>query len=95
MAEIIALIFIARYIGRLAAQKGLNPTRWRIYSIAAWIIFELIGFMVALFIFTPDNLFSIAMVGLMFGVTSFFLIRTKLQNLPDRDIEDDINNIGS
>ena len=94
MLEIIALIFITREIGKLAEAKGLKPVKWKIYMVLSWIGLEMLGFIVALMFFSPDNLFSIMMVGLMFAITSYFLIKSKLNSLPDRGIDEDINNLG-
>ena len=94
MLEIIALIFMTRDIGKLAASKGLKPLTWKIYTVLAWIVFEIWGFMVALMFFEKDNLFSIMMVGLMFAVTSYFLIKARLNKLPDNRFDDDIENLG-
>lgn len=85
MLEIIALIFITREIGRLANQKGLKPLTWKIYMVLGWIIFEVTGFIFALMVFDKNNLFSIMMVGLMFAITSYFLIKNRLNQLPDKE----------
>ena len=95
MLEIIALIFMTRDIGKIAASKGLKPGTWKIYTVLAWIIFEIWGFMIALMFFEKDNLFSIMMVGLMFAVTSYFLIKARLNKIPDNRFDDDIENLGS
>ena len=94
MLEIVVLIFITREIGRLATRKGLPSLRWKIYTVVAWIAFEIVGFIISLFFFAPDNYFSIMMVGLMFAVTSYFLIKSKLNKMPDEDTNNDIDNIG-
>ena len=94
MLEIIALIFITREIGKIAASKGLKPLTWKIYTVLAWIIFEIWGFMVALIFFDKDNLFSIMMVGLMFAITSYFWIKARLNKIPDNRLDDDINKMG-
>lgn len=94
MLEIIALIFITRDIGKIAELKGLKPWKWKLYTVLAWIIFEIWGFIIALMIFDKSNLFSIMMVGLMFAVSSYFLIRARLNKIPDNGFEDDINNLG-
>ena len=92
MIEIIALIFLTREIGKLAHDKGLKPVTWKIYTIISWIISEIIGIMVGLMIFSKDNLFSIAMVGIAFAITSYFIIKAQLNKLPDY-FDDDINDI--
>lgn len=95
MLEIIALIFITRDIGKIAAAKGLKPGTWKIYTVLAWIIFEIWGFMIALMFFDKENLFSIMMVGLMFALTSYLLIKARLNKIPDNRFDDDIENLGS
>ena len=94
MLEIIALIFITREIGKIAAAKGLKPLNWKIYTVLAWIIFEIWGFMIALMFFDVTNYFSIMMVGLMFALTSYVWIKARLNRLPDNRFDDDINRMG-
>ena len=43
MLEIIALIFLTREIGKIATKKGLKPVTWKIYTVIAWIVSEIIG----------------------------------------------------
>jgi len=93
MLEIIALIFLTKEIGKLAYDKGLKPLTWKIYTIVGWIISEIIGIIVGILIFGQDNLFSIVMVGIAFAITSYYIIKTQLNKLPD-DFDDDINRIG-
>lgn len=94
MLEIIALIFMTREIGRIAARKGLKPLTWKIYTIVGWIASEIFGALVGLMIFGKDNLVSVILVGILFAVTSFFMIRGQLNKLPDRTYDDDIDNFG-
>jgi hypothetical protein len=94
MLEIIALIFLTKEIGRLAHAKGLKPLTWKIYTVAGWVISEIIGIVIGVMIFGQDNLFSIAMVGIAFAITSYFIIKAQLNKLPDY-FDDDINNIGN
>ncbi|MGZ4049811.1 MAG: hypothetical protein ACXVNN_10640 [Bacteroidia bacterium] len=94
MLEIIILIFLTREIGRLAHSKGLKPGTWKIYTVVGWITLEIIGVIVGVIIFGKDNLFSIGMLGLAFGITSYFIIKAQLNKLPDY-FDDDIDNIGN
>lgn len=94
MLEIIALVFLTREVGRLAHDKGVKPQTWKIYTIIGWILFEFIGCIVGVLIFGKDNLFSVILVGLAFAVTSYFIIKSILNKLPDYS-DDDINNIGN
>ncbi len=94
MIEIIALIFLTKEIGKLAHSKGLKAGTWKIYLVAGWFIFEFFGIVAGVIIFGKDNLISIALVGIAFAITSYFLIKGHLNKLPDHDFDDDINNIG-
>lgn len=94
MLELIALIFLTREIGKLAEKKGLKPITWKIYLVTGWIFFEIIGISVGVMIFGMNNLVSVVLVGFAFAITSYFLIKTQLNKLPDRNIDDDINNVG-
>jgi len=92
--DLIILFFLAREIGRLAAKKGLKPGTWRLYTVVGWLITEIIGIFIGLMIFDKDNLFSIAMIGIAFAITSYFIIKAQLNKLPDY-FDDDINNMGN
>ncbi len=94
MLEIIALIFLTKEIGKIAGQKGLKPIRWKIYTIIAWLVSEIIGVAVGVMIFGVNNLVSIILVGITFALTSFFIIKAQLNKLPDQTFDDDINNVG-
>lgn len=93
MLEIIILIFLTKEIGKLANSKGLKPGTWKIYTIAGWVISEIIGVIVGVMIFGVDNIFSVILVGLTFAITSYFIIKAQLNKLPDY-FDDDINRIG-
>lgn len=94
MIEIIALFFIAHHIGIIAEKKGLKPLTWKIYAILGWIGAELIGFVVGLMFFRPDDFVSLVIVGFIFGFTGFLLVKKKLDSMPDVDDEQDIDQIG-
>jgi len=94
MLEIIALIFLTREVGRLAEKKGLKPITWKIYTVIGWLFSETIGILVGVMIFGMNNLVSVVLVGILFAITSYFIIKAQLNKLPDRNIDDDINNLG-
>lgn len=94
MIEIIVLIFLTKEIGRLAIQKGLNKNMWKLYTVLGWIGMEIIGAIIGVIIFGPDNLFSIVMVGLAFAFTSYFILKASLNKKPDANFDDDINRLG-
>ena len=92
MLDLIILIFLTREIGRLASRKGLKVLTWRIYNVTGWLLFEIIGIIAGLAIFGKDNFFSINLVGFAFAITSYFLIKARLNKLPD--VDEDIDNFG-
>lgn len=94
MLEIIALIFLTREIRKLAEKKGLKPITWKIYTVMGWLISETIGIFVGLMMFGMNNLVSVVLVGILFAITSYFIIKAQLNKFPDRNIDDDINNLG-
>lgn len=94
MLEIIALIFLTKEVGKLAEAKGLKPLTWKIYTIVAWVISEIIGVFVGALIFGTNNLFSVVLIGLTFAITSYFIIKAQLNKLPDY-FDDDINDLGN
>ncbi len=94
MLEIIALIFLTKEIGKIAAKKGLKPVTWKIYLVIGWLVSETIGLMVGIMLFGMGNLVSIVLVGITFAITCYFIIKAQLNKLPDQSFDDDINNIG-
>jgi hypothetical protein len=93
MLEIIALIYLSRRIGLLAIQKGLKPLSWKLYTIAAWIICEIIGIFIAIALF-GQSIFSIMSIGLACAFGGYLIVRAVLEKKPDI-VDNDINSIGS
>ncbi len=87
MIEIIILIFLTKEIGKLALSKGLKPATWKIYNVLGWLVFECIGLLAGLVIFGKDNLISVNLIGITFAVTSYFFIKSRLNKLPDHNVE--------
>ena len=94
MLDIIVLIFLTRKVGRIAHEKGLKPLTWKLYTVAGWLVSEIIGIIAGILIFGQDNLVSVVLVGIAFAVTSYFIIKAQLRKFPDH-FDDDINSIGN
>ena len=92
MLEIIALIFLTKHIGRIAADKGLKPGIWKLYTVLAWIAGEFLGAVVGVLIFGTDNIFSVFLVAVAGAVTGYFIIKANLSKRPD--VFDEIDQIG-
>ena len=94
MLEIIILYFLTKKIGVLATTKGLSSGRWKLNLILAWIVAELLGAFIGVVIFGKDNLFSALLIAIACAVSTYFIITSYLNKLPDIVDENDVNNIG-
>ncbi len=94
MLDLIVLYFLTREIGKLAFRKGLKPLTWKIYNIIGWLAAELVGILIGIMVFGMNNLISVQLIAFAFAITSYFIIKTQLNKLPDQDLDDDINKIG-
>ncbi len=94
MIEIIVLIFLAKEIGRLALAKGLKPGWWKFYLVAGWMVGELVGLILGVMIFGKDNLVSVLLVAIAVAVSSYFIIKSYLNKLPDNFTDEEIDSIG-
>jgi len=94
MLDIIALIFIAKAIHKLAIQKGLKPGTWKIYLITYWFAAEFIAVAVGLFILNSSDIIGLQFLAWIFAVGSFLIIRSILLNKPNHTPDEDINRIG-
>lgn len=94
MIEIIVLIFLAKEIGRLALSKGLKPGWWKFYLVLGWIVGEFIGLIFGVMIFGQDNLVSVFLLAIAVAVSSYFIIKSYLNKLPDNIDDEQIDSIG-
>ena len=69
-------------MGTLAKQKGLNPNRWKLYTILYWILFEFIGCYLAilLFGFSVNNIIGLMAFAIVCAFGGYLLVRYKLEN---------------
>lgn len=93
MLEIIALIFLTKEIGKIAAGKGLKPGVWKLYTVLAWIAGEFVGAVIGILIFGTNNFFSVALVAIAGAVTGYLVLKANLSKRTDL-LDDDINQIG-
>ena len=94
MLEIIALFFLTRQIGRIAQDKGLKSFTWKLYTVLAWFAGEIMGAVMGLLFFGPNNLFSVLLVALAGAITGYYILKLNLDKRPDISMDDDINQIG-
>ncbi len=93
MLEIIALVFLTKHIGKIAAAKGLKVTSWKLFTILAWVAGEFVGVIIGISIFGINNLFSVVLVGIMGALTGYLILKAALIKKPDI-MQDDIDQIG-
>jgi hypothetical protein len=94
MLELVILYFLTKEIRRLANRKGVKVFTWQLYTVVAWFFSELLGIIIALNFFSKNNLVSLFLVGILFAITSYFIIKAQLSKLPDHGSDDDIDHIG-
>jgi len=93
MLEIIALILLAKEIGKIAYAKGLKPGTWKLYFVLAWIAGEFVGAIIGFLIFGTNNIISVELVAVAGALTGYVLLKANLKKKPDL-MDDDINQIG-
>ena len=83
MLELILLIFLSRAIGKMAVQRGLSPSSWKIKTILYWIICEFLGIFAAMeFLhFTAQNIVQVSMIGLLSGFGGYLIVRKQLEKI--------------
>jgi hypothetical protein len=94
MIEIIALIFLCKRNGELAIQKGLKAGIWKMYTILAWLIAEVIGIATGFSMFGKQNFFAVASIGLFTAFGGYLAVKFILENKPDA-FNNDIKRVSS
>ena len=94
MLDIIALIFICKYVGRLALRKGLKPGTWKINTVLGWFGIQIIALAAGILLLNSRDLIGLQLLGWICSIGSFLVIRYILQNKPDITPDEDINRIG-
>ena len=95
MLEIIILIFLTRHIGELAVRKGLPPTRWKWITVGYWFLFEFMGAIIGILAFGNENFLGLMLFSVACAFGGYLLVKYRLEKLPDNNMDDDINRIGS
>lgn len=107
LVDIIALFFLCKKNGLLAIQKGLNPTKWKWYTILGWFTAEIVGLIFAIILFgksglenlndinsfEKSNLYGLAAMGLISAFGGYLIVKAILEKKPDT-IDEDVNKIG-
>ncbi len=93
MIEIFVLIYVCRKMGESASRKGLPPGRWKLYTVLAWILAEVLGYSLGKMLFGTDNWIGLLLFAFACAFGGYLLVRAILEKMPD-SIDDDINHIG-
>ena len=83
MLEIILLVVLCRRIGLKALNKGQEKGRWQLFTVLAWIGFEVIGLMISLAL-NPHNMIMAGIFGPVFGFGGYLLMNYRLDQMPDK-----------
>lgn len=81
MLEIFALIAVAKKIRKIVEEKGLKATKYIIFLILLWIVFEFIGAIIGILIFGEESLINYlcALIGAAVGAYIAYFIAEKAQ----------------
>ncbi len=79
--DIIALIYLTYRIGLKAALKGQPKLRWRLFTVLAWVSFEIAGILIGFSI--SHNIYMAGLLGLAGGAGGYLLAKYRLDQLPD------------
>ena len=94
MIEILALIFLTRNIGTLAARKGLKPGTWKLYAILSWFGGEILGAFIGTLLF-PFKILIVILFAYGAAVACYFLVKMNLTRRPDAGLDHEIDQIGT
>ncbi len=92
MLEILLLVSLTRKIAAIAERKGVKPGTWKLYVILAWFGGEFAGGFAGALL-SLDRIL-IYLLAICCAVASYFLLRYKLNSMPDVIADDWINHIG-
>jgi hypothetical protein len=95
LLEIILLVYFSRKIRGLAVNKNESKGKWTFILIITWILSEILGIVIGLFLFGQENLIMTAVVGWAFAVSSYFLVWASLNSVPDTSYDQMIDEMGS
>jgi hypothetical protein len=95
MIEIILLYFLTKSIGATAVKKGEIPGRWKVFTVLAWIAFEILGLIFGIVFFGTKDIYSLMALALVTAFGGYLTIRYILDKKPDNKINEDIDSIGS
>lgn len=88
MLEILALVYITRIIGALAARKGLKEGRWKLYTVLLWFLAELTGMFTGIATIGMDNMLFPALLGYGLAIIAILILKNNLSRRPDADALD-------
>jgi purine-cytosine permease-like protein len=81
--DIIIMIILARYMGKIAASKGEPVSKWRWRVILNWLALEIAGFALSMMI--VQNLYLNAIFALFCGFGGYLIVKSRLDQIPDKD----------
>lgn len=96
MLDIIILYFLANNIGKLAIQKGESASRWKVYTILAWIAGGIIGIFIGVSVLGYMDMLRLILVYYPLAIAGYHIVKNTLSRKPDAiDIDSLGNDINS
>ena len=87
MLEIIALVFLAGQMGKMATRKGQKPGMWKLYTVLAWIGGEAIAIAICIIALNMQDYFNMLPFALAGAVGGYLIVRAILSRMPDKPEE--------
>jgi hypothetical protein len=94
MLDLLGIIYFTYIIGKRAEAKGLPVFRWRLYHVAAWILFEMVGVFIGFRIIGRQNFIELNLFAVFCAFGGYLLIKYLLDKkpYPHQNNEDSIDN---
>jgi len=82
MLEFFFVSHLMSSTGEMAAKRGLSVKRWKIYAALCWIVFEILGIIISLYLFGELNIPGL-LIAYVLPALAHFLLRWQLGKYPD------------
>lgn len=82
MLEFFFVSHLMSGMGEMAAERGLSVRRWKTYTALCWIVFEILGIIISLYLFGELNIPGL-LIAYALPALVCLLLRWQLSKYPD------------